>query len=77
MLTFKQFIAEEQLEEGGEKHAYRMGMQHGAKGVKKIDAEKSFGIFAKDYHRGYEQGKDSADWHDDKTSKAPLSVRAK
>lgn len=67
----------EQLDEGGEKHAYRMGLQHGAKGVKKIDAEKSFGIFAKDYHRGYEQGKDSADWHDDKASKAPLSVRAK
>lgn len=67
----------EQLDEGGEKHAYRMGMQHGAKGVKKIDAEKSFGVFAKDYHRGYEQGKDSADWHDDKASKAPLSVRAK
>ena len=68
----------EQLEEGGgEKHAYRMGMQHGAKGVKKIDAEKSFGVFAKDYHRSYEQGKDSADWHDDKASKALLSVRAK
>ena len=54
-----------------------MGMQHGAKGQKKIDAEKSFGIFAKDYHRGYEQGKDAVDWHDDKASKAPLSVRAK
>jgi hypothetical protein len=64
-------VAKEELETvdeasmtSGQKTAYRMGMTHGSKGVKKIDAVKSFGLHADYYHRGYEQGKDSEEWHE-------------
>jgi hypothetical protein len=60
--------AVEQVDEAtmssGQKAAYRMGMAHGSKGTKKIDADKSFGPHADYYHRGYMQGKDSEDWHE-------------
>lgn len=49
---------------GGERAAFRMGMQHGANGQRRIDAEKSFGVFAAFYHKGYEQGQDAAAWHE-------------
>jgi len=55
---------EEASMSSGQKTAYRMGMTHGAKGAKKIDASKSFGPHADYYHRGYTQGKDSEEWHE-------------
>jgi hypothetical protein len=52
----------------GQKAAYRMGMTHGAKGVKKIDASKSFGPHADYYHRGYEQGYEGEKWREHKSN---------
>lgn len=47
---------------GGEKAAYKMGLVHGSKGEKKIDAEQSFGAFAKYYYKGYDDARENMDW---------------
>jgi hypothetical protein len=48
----------------GAKAAHTMGLAHGAKGTKKIDALRSFGVYSKWYHRGYEQAADSDEWRE-------------
>lgn len=60
---------------GGAKKAYEMGHQHGVKGVTKINAENSYGIFAQKYHQGYEDGNASAASKEDRVDRAAAATQ--
>ena len=51
----------EVIEESGAKKAYDMGLDDGKSSRPKKDAEKSFGPYAKDYYKGYDDGKSADD----------------
>jgi len=53
----------EVVEEGGAQKAYKMGLDDGFNSRPKKKAEDSFGPFADDYYKGYEDGKAAED-HD-------------